>query len=181
METADKKSLFGILAEFTNPAELVKAAKAVSQAGYNKFDTYSPFPIHGMDEAMGLKKSKVGWVVLLFGLTGFLGAISLMVYVMVFNYPLNISGKPFLNVPIYVPITFELTVLLSAFGAITAILALNKLPKLYNPLFNSTNFQKATDDGFFLCIESSDALFSEEKTVELFKENGAKSIEKVYD
>lgn len=181
METTNNKNLYGILAEFANPAELVKAARTVNLAGYNKFDTYSPFPIEGIYKAMGLKKSKAGWIILMFALFGLLGTVALMVYIMVFDYPLNFSGKPFLNIPIYVPIAFEITVLISAYGALAAIMILGKMPKLYNPLFNSENFNKATDDGFFLCIESADLLFSEEKTTELLQEAGAASIEKIFD
>jgi hypothetical protein len=181
METKENKQLHGILAEFQNPATLLHAAEAVNNAGYNKFDTFSPFPIHGIEKAMGLKKSKLGWIVLGFGLVGFIGAIWLMVWVMSSAMPLNISGKPLIDPPIYVPITFELTVLLSSFGAVFGMLFLNGLPKPYNPLFNSENFNKASDDGFFLYIESEDALFSESKTSDFLKEAEAVNLEKIYD
>lgn len=180
MKENSTNTLYGILAEFRNPAELVKAAKSVNMAGYTKYDTYSPYPIHGMPEAMGLKKSKVGWIVLTCGLIGLIGALWLMMWVQGWNYPLNISGKPYLNYPVYVPIAFELTVLLSAFGALFGMLGLNGLPKPYHPLFNSARFNKATDNGFFLCIESNDDLFAEEKTQKLLQDAGATNIEKVF-
>ena len=177
----DTKNVHGILAEFRNPKELVDAAEKVEKSGYNKYDTYAPFPIHGMEKAMGLKNSPLGWIVLVGGLTGLIGAVTLMVWVMAYEYPMNISGKPLINIPIYVPIAFELTVLLSAFAATFGMFALNKLPKLHNPLFNVERFKKASDDGFFICIEAEDDLFSEEKVSSLFTDMGATHIETVYD
>lgn len=176
-----KKKIHGVLAEFRNPKELVDAASLVEKSGYNKFDTYAPFPIHGMEKAMKLPESPLGWIVLGGGLTGGLGALTLMIWVMAFEWPLNISGKPLINIPIYVPITFELTVLLSAFAATFGMIALNKLPKFYNPLFNVERFKSASDDGFFICIEAEDDLFSEEKVTSLFSDAGATHIETVYD
>ncbi|MGD8749363.1 MAG: DUF3341 domain-containing protein [Balneolaceae bacterium] len=178
---AENKKIHGVLAEFRNPKELVDAAAQVKKSGYKEFDTYAPFPIHGMEKAMGLKESPLGWIVLGGGLTGGLGALALMIWVMTTEWPLNISGKPLLNIPIYVPITFELTVLLSAFAAVFGLLFLNGLPKHHNPLFNVERFDKASDDGFFVCIEATDDLFSEEKVSSLFRDNGATHIETVYD
>lgn len=180
METENKK-LYGVLAEFRNPKELVDAAKSVKQSGYSDFDTYAPFPIHGMEKAMGLKNSPLGWIVFGGALFGMVGALALMIWVTGYEYPMNISGKPFINIPVYVPITFELTVLLAAFAATFGMIALNGLPKLHNPLFNVERFEKASDDGFFVCIEASDDLFAEEKVTKLFRDNGATHIETVYD
>jgi hypothetical protein len=175
------RNLHGVLAEFSNPKTLTDAAAEVAQSGYKKFDAYTPFPIHGLEKAMQLKESKLGWIVLFHAAIGFAGALALMIWVMGTEYPMNISGKPFINPPVYVPITFELTVLLSAFGAVFGMFYLNNLPRLNNPLFNSKRFEKVTDDGFFICIESEDSLFAEEKVEQLFKEAGALHIEKIYD
>ncbi len=180
MEEENQK-LYGVLAEFRNPKELVDAAKSVKKSGYKDFDTYAPFPIHGMEKAMGLKNSPLGWIVLGGALTGMIGILALMIWVMGYEYPMNISGKPFINIPIYVPITFELTVLLAAFAATFGMIALNGLPRFHNPLFNVDRFEKASDDGFFVCIEASDDLFVEEKVTKLFRDNGATHIETVYD
>lgn len=180
-KTEEQEKLYGILAEFRNPKELTDVARKMVESGYTKFDTFSPFPIHGMDKAMNLKKSKLGWIVLLHGLVGFTGAISMMYFMAVVDYPINISGKPFLNGPAWVPITFELTVLLSAFGAVFGMFFLNGLPKLHNPLFNVDRFKKVTDDGFFAYIEAEDSLFEAEKVRKLFEEAGATHIEEVYD
>ena len=177
----ENKNIYGVLAEFRNPKELVDAATSVKKSGYKDFDTYAPFPIHGMEKAMGIKESPLGWIVLGGAITGMVGALALMIWVMGYEYPMNISGKPFINIPIYVPITFELTVLLSAFAAVFGMIGLNKLPRFHNPLFNVERFEKASDDGFFICIEASDTLFSEEKVQKLFRDNGATHIETVYD
>jgi hypothetical protein len=104
-----------------------------------------------------------------------------MIWVTTTEYPMNISGKPFFNLPVYIPITFELTVLLAAFAATFGMIALNKLPRFHNPLFNVERFEKASDDGFFVCIEASDDLFAEEKVIKLFQDNGATHIETVYE
>lgn len=176
---ADK--LFGILAEYEHPGSLMKAAEKVRDAGYQKFDTFSPFPIHGMDDAMGLKPSKLGWVVLIHGLLGLTGALTMITFMAYFDYQVNISGKPFLNWPAFVPVTFELTILLSAFGAVFGMFFLNGLPRHHHPLFSSSNFLRATDDKFFLCIESDDTLFAEDKATNLLKDAGAVQIEKIYD
>lgn len=173
--------LYGILAEFKNPKELLDVAEKMAAAGYQKFDTYSPFAIHGMDHAMKLKKSKLGWIVLGHGLFGFLGAVSMIYFMSVIDYPLNIGGKPFFNAPAWVPVTFELTVLLSAFGAVFGMFYLNGLPKFYNPLFNVNRFKKATDDGFFACVEADDEQFDSAKVRKLFEDAGATHIEEVYD
>lgn len=175
------KTLHGILAEYRNPRELIDAAAAVNKSGYSQYDTYTPFPIHGMEKAMSLPKSKLGWIVLACGLAGFLGAVSLIYFTMSYDYPLNISGKPFVNAPAWVPVTFELTVLLSAFGATFGMFALNGLPRLHNPLFNSERFKRASDDRFFLCIEAKDGLFEEEQVNRLLQETGAAHIEDIYD
>ena len=180
MET-ENNSTYGVLAEFRNPKELVDAATSVRKSGYKDFDTYAPFPIHGMEKAMGVKKSPLGWIVLAGGITGFVGALALMIWVMGYEYPMNISGKPFINIPIYVPITFEITVLLSAFAAVFGMFFLNNLPRFNNPLFNVDRFDQASDDGFFVCVEASDDLFAEEKVTKLFRDNGATHIETVYD
>jgi hypothetical protein len=173
--------LHGILAEFRNPKELLDAAKAINSKGFKNYDTFSPFPIHGMDKAMSLKKSKLGWIVFVHGLIGFTGAFAMIYFMMVVDYPINISGKPLMNIPAWIPVIFELTVLLAAFGAVFGMFYLNGLPKFNHPLFNSENFKKVTDDGFFVCIESEDPQFDEEKVEMLLKETGATNIEKIFD
>ncbi len=175
------KKLYGLLAEFRNPKELLDIAAVVSKNGYRAFDTYSPFPIHGIDKAMNLKKSRLGWIVLVHGLIGLIGALSLIYYTTAVDYPLNISGKSLMNIPAWIPVTFELTILLSAFGATFGLFYLNGLPRFNHPLFNSDRFSKATDDGFFVCIEAEDPQFESEKVRKLLENAGASNIEEVYD
>ncbi len=176
-----KSDIYGVLAECKNPKQLIDVAQLVNNSGYKKFDTFSPFPIHGMDKAMSLKKSKLGWIVFGHGLLGLIGGFSMIYYMMVIDYPLNIGGKPLFNLPAWIPVMFELTILLSAFGAVFGMFYLNGLPKLNHPLFTSDNFKKATDDGFFICIESEDPQFDSEKVQKLLKNAGAENIEEVYD
>lgn len=180
-QSTSENKLYGILAEFKNPKELIDAAKAINKNGFKNYDTFSPFPIHGMDKAMSLKKSKLGWIVISHGILGLTGAFFMIYYMSVIDYPLNISGKTLMNIPAWVPIIFELTVLLSSFGAVFGMFFLNGLPKFNHPLFNSENFKKATDDGFFVCIESDDPQFESQKVQTLLQKIGATNIEEVYD
>lgn len=180
-EHSEQPAIYGILAEFRNPKELIDAAKKIRKSGYRNYDTFSPFPIHGMDEAMRLKKSKVGWIVFAHGLIGFLGAFIMIWFMMTYDYPINISGKTLMNIPAWIPVLFELTVLLSSFGAMFGMFYLNGLPKLNHPLFNSENFKRVTDDGFFVCIEAGDPQFEESKVEMLLKDADATNIEKIYD
>ena len=174
------KTHYGILAEFANPGELYHAAQKVNKEGFKEYDTFSPFPIHGMDKAMSLKKSKLGWIVIVHALMGLTGAFAMMYFMSVIDYPINISGKPFANIPAWVPIMFELTILLSAFGTVFGMLFLNGLPRLNHPLFTSERFKKVTNDGFFLCIESTDSKFDAEQVRGLLRDLGASHIEDIH-
>jgi len=178
---SSKNKVYGILAEVRNPKELIDIARTVNKNGYKKYDTFSPFPIHGMDKAMSLQKSKLGWIVFGHGILGFTGAFAMIYYMMVVDYPLNISGKTLMNIPAWIPVIFELTILLSAFGAVFGMFFLNGLPKLNHPLFTSENFKKATDDGFFICIEADDPQFEPEKVSKLLADAGATHIEEIRD
>ncbi|MBX2819821.1 MAG: DUF3341 domain-containing protein [Rhodothermaceae bacterium] len=172
---------YGLLAEFSNPATLMHAAEATHKAGYKHFDTHSPFPIHGMDKAMGLSNSRVGYICLLGGITGLALATWLQWWTGSIDYPLNISGKPFFAIEPSVPVMFELTVLLSAYAAVIGMLAFNGLPRPYNPLFYSKNFARASDDAFFLFVATSDEKFDKEKTTAMMKELGSLRIEMIKD
>lgn len=173
----ESEPVYGLLAEFSNPGTLLHAAEAVREAGYRHFDTHSPFPIHGMDRAMGLGNSKVGFFTLGGGITGFAVAYWLQWWTGAVDYPLNISGKPFFAVEPSIPIIFELTVLFSAFGAVAGMLALNGLPRPHNPLFYSENFARVTDDAFFLHVAASDRRFDRTNTEQLLKDLGGYNIE----
>ena len=173
--------VFGILSEFTDPNALIKAARSVREEGYRHYDTYSPFPIHGMDKAMGLGQSIVGYLVFGGAVVG-LGLATLMQWWMgAVDYPLNISGKPAFAVEPSIPIMFELTILFAALTAVFGMFALNQLPKPYNPLFYSERFKKATDDGFFLHIEAREENFDVEGATNFLKKLGATHTEIIED
>ena len=170
-----------ILAEFDGPATLLKAAKRIANSGYTKFDTYSPFPIHGMDAAMGLKDSPLAWLVLGGGLTGFSVAVVLQTWVATSAYKLVISGKPLFSYQAFVPVIFELTVLFSAFAAVFGMFALNKLPLLYHSMFKSKHFSKASSHGFFISVPFENPQFSDKETMTFLESIGGKNVESVYD
>lgn len=167
---------WGALAAFEGPTELYHAAEKVREAGYKNWDCYSPFPIHGMDKAMGEQRSKIGFIAGMTALMGGLGAITLQGWTSTFAYPLVISGKPFFSYQAYFPITFALSVLFAAFGAFFGFFFITKV--LFNhPIFNSEQFHRFSDDGFFICIEAKDPKFNEDTVKALFEKCGAKSFE----
>jgi hypothetical protein len=169
----------GLLAEYSNPGELVEAVEAVRREGYSKIDTFTPFPIHGMDRSMGLSPSKLGYIVIGGGITGCALAFLMQWWMGAVDYPLNISGKPLFSVEPSVPIAFELTILFAALGAVAGMLALNGLPKPYNPLFYSERFGRATDDAFFLHVAAADGAYDRAGTSSLLRDLGALSVEYV--
>lgn len=175
------KTLHGVLVEFESPETLLAAAEKVRDAGYTKWDTHTPFPVHGMERAMGLKASILPWIVLGAGLAGLALAIFLTWFGNTYDYSYMISGKPYWSVPAYVPIYFELTVLFSGITAFLAIFALSNLPELYHPLFTSERFKRFSDDRFFLYIEAADKKFEEKATFEFANSLGGAATERVED
>ncbi len=172
-------NVLGLLCEFKNPAELIKAAAKLREAGYKKFDCHSPFPIHGMDAAMGLKRSPLGWIIGLAALTGTSVALALQWWTSTIDYPLVISGKPVFSFQAYVPVTFALGVLLSAFAALIGMLILNGLPRFHHPVFYSDRFGKFSDDKFFISIENDDLQFDIEKTRLFLESIGGQNVEEL--
>ena len=168
---------YGILAEFATPAELYHACERVRDAGFTRWDAHSPFPVHGLTGAMGLRRSPVPWIVLGMGLTGAVLAFVLQWWVHASAYPLVISGKPFFAWPAMVPITFEVAVLFGALGAVFGMLGLSQLPMHHHPLFRSKVFERVTDDAFFISIESWDPLFDPSATGKLLEYVGARRVE----
>jgi hypothetical protein len=171
--------LFGALAEFATPAELYHACEGVRDAGYTRWDAHTPFPIHGLERAMDLKASRLPWVVLATGVLGAAAGMGLQGWVAAIAYPLVISGKPFFSWPAFIPITFELGVLGGAFGAVLGMFGMNQLPTLHHPLFAAKRFERASDDGFFISIESWDPQFDRDRTVDLLRRLGASQVELV--
>ena len=168
---------YGILAEFATPADLYHACERVRDAGFTRWDAHTPFPVHGLAGAMGLRRSPLPWIVLGMGLTGAALGFLLQWWVHASAYPLVISGKPFFAWPAMVPITFEVAVLFGALGAVFGMLGLNRLPMHHHPLFQSKVFERATDDAFFISIESWDPRFDPSATRTLLESLGARSVE----
>lgn len=167
----------GALAQFSNPGELMKAAKKLRDSEYNKYDCHSPFPIHGMDKAMGLPRSPLGWMIGLAAIIGTSGALALQWWTSTIDYPMVISGKPLFSFQAYVPVTFAIGILLSAFTALIGMLVINGLPRWNHPVFNSNRFEKATDDSFFVSIEADDPRFDKEKTLQFLESIGGTDCE----
>lgn len=148
---------------FDTPADLYHACEALRDGGIRRFDAHTPFPIHGLEKAMGLKASKLPWIVLACGATGLIGATLMQWWMAGVDYRLNISGKPAAAFQAFVPISFELTILLSAFGCFFGMWGLNKLPKFYDPVMKHPSWPRATDDKFFISIEPAEPKFEEAK------------------
>jgi Protein of unknown function (DUF3341) len=159
-----RPTLYGLMAEFDNPTELVAAAHAARRAGYKRMDAYSPIPIEELHEAIGFHHTKLPLIVLIGGIVGGVAGYGLQYWASAIEYPLNIGGRPFNSWPAFVPITFELTILGAALSAVFGMLALNGLPMPYHPVFNAPRFALASRNRFFLCIESRDAKFDREET-----------------
>ena len=184
MSQTDKKDIqqgssspAGILAEFESTDALVSAAHRVREAGYRKWDAHSPFPVHGIDGAIGIRATILPWLVLGAGLTGLAGGLLMQWFTNTFDYPFVISGKPLFSLPANIPITFETTVLLSALAAFFGMLGLNRLPQFYNWLFRSARFRRVTTDGFFISIDKADPKFDPEGTARLLQDAGASQTE----
>ncbi len=180
-EAPDATTLVGFTAEFDNVDSVLSAARKVRSAGYKVWDVHSPFPIHGIDAIIGIRPTILPWMVLCAGCTGTTCAILMQWWMNAYDYKLLVSGKPFFSLPANVPIIFELTVLFSALTAVFGMLALNRLPLLYNPLFKSARFRRVTNDRFFVLIDSSDRLFDEVKTPEFLETLSPLSVERVED
>jgi Protein of unknown function (DUF3341) len=157
--------LYGLMAEFDTPGALVSAARRTREAGFRKFDAYAPYPIHELDEAMDLHDNRVSLLTLIGGLLGCAGGFGLCSWVSAVALPLNIGGRPLMSVPMFIPITFECTVLIGGLTAAISMLMLNGLPLPYHPVFNVERFAAASKSKFFLCIESEDPKFDSQQTV----------------
>jgi hypothetical protein len=164
---------YGVAAEFESPEALLDAIRAVRALGYAKLDAYTPFPVHGIDEALGAKRSQLGWLVLACGLLGVAAALLMQWWTGTVGYPLVIGGKPFFALQFSVPITFELGVLFAAFGAVLGMLLTNGLPRFYHPIFQHSRFEHATGDAFLLAIEASSGAFNADEALEALRAAGA--------
>ena len=171
--------LYGVMAEFENPTDLVAAAQKVYSLGYRRINGYSPYPIEELSEAIGFTKTSLPLIVFIGGLIGGLSGFFMQYWIEVIDYPINVGGKPTNSWPAFIPITFEMTVLFAAFSAVLGMLILNKLPQPYHPVFNLPNFALATRDRFFLAIEANDAKFNHAEVVDLLKSLNAVAVNDV--
>lgn len=170
---------YGVMAEFANPADLAHAAEKVRDAGFTKWDVYSPFPVHGMEESMGLPAPKLPLLVALGGFTGASLGFLLQYYVTAVEYPIVVQGKPYTAWEPFIPVTFELGVLAAAFTAILGMLAFNKLPMWHHPLLKKERFLGVSDDRFIIAVEAADPRFDRGAVESLLKGAGAVAIETV--
>ena len=168
--------LYGVMAEFENPTDLVAAAQKVYSLGYRRINGYSPYPIEELSEAIGFTKTSLPLIVFIGGLVGGITGFLMQYWIEVIDYPINVGGKPYNSWPAFIPITFEMTVLFAAFSAVLGMLILNKLPQPYHPVFNLPNFALATRDRFFLAVEANDAKFNHAEVVELLKSLNAVAV-----
>lgn len=175
------KKLYGYAALFKTPDEIISAAKKTAEAGYHKFDTHSPYPVHGMERAMKLKPSKLGFITLIFGLTGSFIALMFMYWTMSIDYPMIIGGKPFFALPAFVPVTFEVTVLLATLATVVGMITFFfRFPENDHPLHDTDFMKKVSCDHFGLVIEKKDKLFDEKKVREFLSSLNPESIEEIY-
>lgn len=188
--SSKSKTLYGYIAEFDTPGAIMAAAERVRNEGYERWDVCTPFPVHGMDRAMGIKRTILPVIVFGGGLTGTLAATALQIFtnstglhipfpIPVTGYPFLISGKPLLSIPAFIPVMFELTVLFSALTTVFGMFLMNGLPRLSHPLFKSDRFRRVTNDRFFVVIESRDPRFLPGKTEAFLKSLNPLSVEAV--
>lgn len=162
-------SIYGLLAEFDDAERLVTATQRTREAGYRQIDAYAPFPVDGLAEALGFTRTSISWIVLIGGIIGGLAGFGLQYYIAVIATPINVGGKPLNSWPSFMPVTFETTILGAALAAVIGLILLNGLPMPYHPLFNIDSFAHASQDGFFLCVETADSQFDMHKTKEFLQ------------
>jgi len=170
---------YGVVAEFETPEELLKAAEACRNEGYRDLDAYSPIPVHGLTDIIDFKDDRLGWVVFMGGVSGFVGGYALEYWVSAIAYPHNAGGKPLFSMPAFFPPAYEMTILFAAFGAVMGMLALNKLPRPHQPIFNAACMARASSDRFILCIEATDPRYDEDKTMRFMESLNALSVERI--
>jgi hypothetical protein len=169
-------AIYGLLAEYPDDEALLAAATKVRSLGFNQVEAYSPYPIHGMAEVLGIRGVRLPRIVLVGGIVGCVAALAMQWYSAVIAYPLNVGGRPLASWPSFMPIAFELTILVAGIAAVLGMFALNGLPQPYHPLFNVPEFAKASRAGFFLCVEARDPKFDVAETRAMLVELGAQGV-----
>jgi hypothetical protein len=181
MAATTDPQLHGLIAEFDDPNALVAATAKAHREGYRKMDAYAPFPIEELHHALGAPASKLPLIVLAGGLLGCIGGFALQSWANAVAYPLNVAGKPFIAWPMFIPVTFETTILGASLSAVFGMLALNRLPEPYHPVFNHPRFAAASTDSFFLCIEARDPKFNLDRTRAFLQALGSREVSTVED
>ncbi len=171
--------IYGLLAEFDSPSEIVEAAESARAAGFRNMDAYTPFPVEGLSEAIGFHRTRLPLIIFVGGLLGCVGGFVLQYWCAKIDYPINVGGRPLNSWPMFVPVTFEVTVLCAALSAVVGLFALNGLPMPYHPVFNVPEFALASRNRFFLCLEASDPIFDVEKTRKFLTTLNARGIYEV--
>jgi hypothetical protein len=175
----ERRVVNGVMAEFDTPDMLLEAAHRAYGAGYRRMDAYSPFPVDGLAEAVGFRRTRLPLIVLIGGILGGVGGFFMQYWISVIDYPLIVGGKPYNSWPAFIPVTFEMAVLAAALSAVLGMLALNGLPMPYHPVFNVERFALASRDRFFLCIEAADPKFDSRATTEFLESLNAKGVYEV--
>lgn len=174
-----EQRLYGLMAEFDDPAAVVAATRRAYVAGYRQMDAYSPYPIEELHHALGVHGNRLPLVVLMGGIVGGLGGYLLEYWSATIAYPLNVGGRPLHSWPAFIPVAFETTVLFAALSAVVGMIVANGLPMPYHPVFNVPEFQRASRDGFFLCIEATDPKFDVDATRRFLQSLGARGVSEV--
>ncbi|HZU38484.1 MAG TPA: DUF3341 domain-containing protein [Gemmataceae bacterium] len=168
----ERPPIHGLMAEFATAEEILRAARRTTLAGYRHVDAYTPLPVEGLAEELGLPRTRVPFVVLAGGLVGVFAGFFMQYWASWWNYPMNVGGRPFNSYPVFVPIAFELMVLIASLAAIFGMFFLNGLPEPYHPVFHAPNFDRVTQDRYFLCIEATDPHFDMQRTREFMQTLG---------
>lgn len=179
MEVAKGPSLYAVVAEFRDEHELIRAAEKAREAGYTRLEAYTPFPVHGVSEAIGFEDNRLKWMIFFGGVFGAISGVLLQWWVSAVAYPHNVGGRPYFSWPNFIPITFECMVLFAALTAVFGMFALNGLPKPYHPIFNTPKFDRASQDLFFLAIEARDPMFDAAAAAKCLKDAGADNVSEV--
>lgn len=177
--SAPARPAFGLVGYFDTPAQLWGACEALRDAGIKDFDAHTPFPVHGLEKAMGAPASKLPWIVLIAGTVGMVAGFGLQAWIMSVDYPLIIAGKPYFAYQAYIPVTFEITILFAAISTFIGTWALNKLPAFYHPVFKHPDFGRATDDKFFVSVERKDPSYNTEAIARLLEPHGVQALQEV--
>lgn len=179
MSDESRDILHGVLAEFESADDLLRAARGAREAGYRRMDAYSPFHVEGLAEALGMRHTRLAWLVLAGGIGGVAIGYALQHFASAVFYPLNVGGRPLVSWPAFMPVTFEMAILCAALAAVLGMLGLNGLPRPHHPLFGIERFDRASRDRFFLCIEAADPNFDTDEVKQLLQSAGAEAVEEV--